>query len=145
MFNVVNVEIRLKNNSNYGENQIIFPVLKFISKFTLLKRTRVGSCILLYMCLKLSKSIRYSKTNMQPPKGFNNKVGKGQPKTINWPPWSEPDAAMYNYWAGINKASVKNGNKSIWKTQSQEKSQKWMLKLLKYSISKGANHQFSSC
>lgn len=54
---------------------------------------------------------------MQALKVLNNKVGKGQLKTINWPPWSKPDSVMYSYWAGINKTSVENGNKNIKKTK----------------------------
>lgn len=65
----------------------------------------------------LSNSIRHSRTSMQTLKVLNNKVGKGQLKTINWPPWSKPYSVMYNYWAGINKTSVENGNKNIKKTK----------------------------
>lgn len=44
--------------------------------------------------LKSSNAVRHPNTSMQPPNGLNNRVGKGQPTIINWPPRSKPDSAM---------------------------------------------------
>lgn len=83
----------IKGQIEANKSNLEYNLNLYFEFYTKIYEPKDHPCTMVHV-LKSSNAIRHPNTSIQPPNGLNNRVGKGQPTIINWPPLSKPDSAM---------------------------------------------------